>query len=174
VFLDNVRIPRSQVVGEVNRGWYVATTTLDFERSGIGRFAGNRRFLEELTDRVRAARLSGRERERARLALAGHVVENEVGRLLAYRVAWMQAAGKIPNYEASMTKVYGSELQQRIANTAVRLLGLAGQLLNGGRAPLGGRVPAHYMAMVAATIAAGTSEIQRNIIATRGLGMPRG
>mgnify|MGYP000020589409 CR=1 FL=1 len=173
VFLDNVRIPRDQVVGEVNRGWYVATTTLDFERSGIGRFATNRRLLEDLTAVARAG-LRGRERERARLALAGHVVENEVGRLLAYRVAWMQSAGKIPNYEASMTKLYGSELQQRIANTAVRLLGPAGQLLDGGRAPLNGRIPATYMATVAATIAAGTSEIQRNIIATRGLGLPRG
>jgi alkylation response protein AidB-like acyl-CoA dehydrogenase len=73
-----------------------------------------------------------------------------------------------------MTKLYGSELQQRIANTAVRLLGPAGQLLDGGRAPLNGRIPATYMATVAATIAAGTSEIQRNIIATRGLGLPRG
>jgi len=173
VFLDNVRIPRDQVVGEVNRGWYVATTTLDFERSGIGRFATNRRLLEDLTAVVRAG-LRGRDRERARLALAGHVVENEVGRLLAYRVAWMQSAGKIPNHEASMTKLYGSELQQRIANTAVRLLGPAGQLLDGGRAPLNGRIPATYMATVAATIAAGTSEIQRNIIATRGLGLPRG
>jgi alkylation response protein AidB-like acyl-CoA dehydrogenase len=102
-------------------------------------------------------------------------VENTVGRLLAYRVAWMQSAGKIPNYEASMVKVYGSELQQRIAGTAVHLLGPSGLLREGETgAPFGGRMSANYLATVPSTIAAGTSEIQRNIIATRGLGLPRG
>src|SRR5581483_7819582 len=115
VFLENVRIPRSQVVGEVNRGWYVGATTLDFERSGIGRFASSRRLLEELTTYAKETRLG--TRPQVRMQLVERVVENEVGRHLAYRVAWMQWAGKIPNYEASMVKVYGSELQQRIAGT---------------------------------------------------------
>jgi alkylation response protein AidB-like acyl-CoA dehydrogenase len=178
VFLTDVRIPRSQVVGEVNRGWYVGATTLDFERSGIGRFAGSRRVLEEITGHAQQTRRGGArliDIPKVRMELAERVIENEVGRYLAYRVAWMQSAGKIPNYEASMVKVYGSELQQRIARTAINLLGLSGQLLEGSAgAPLEGRVPANYMATVANTIAAGTSEIQRNIIATRGLGLPRG
>jgi alkylation response protein AidB-like acyl-CoA dehydrogenase len=178
VFLENVRIPRSQVVGEINRGWYVGATTLDFERSGIGRFASSRRLLKELTSHAREARRNGArliDGPSVRIQLAERVIENDVGRHLAYRVAWMQSAGQIPNYEASMVKVYGSELQQRIARTAVNLLGLGGQLIEGSkRAPLGGRFAANYMAAVAATIAAGTSEIQRNIIATRGLGLPRG
>ncbi|MBI2760644.1 MAG: acyl-CoA dehydrogenase family protein [Chloroflexi bacterium] len=176
VFMENVRIPRRQVVGEVNRGWYVGATTLDFERSGIGRFAGSRRVLEELTAYAKNTRHNGgRLIDKAGPELAERVIENTVGRDLAYRVAWMQSAGKIPNYEASMVKVYGSELQQRIANTAVHLLGLGGQLTEGSaHAPLGGRMAMHYLGNVAATIAAGTSEIQRNIIATRGLGLPRG
>jgi alkylation response protein AidB-like acyl-CoA dehydrogenase len=172
VFLENVRIPRSQVVGEVNRGWYVGTTTLDFERSGIGRFASSRRLLEELTSYARTAH---RIAPTVRFELADRLIENAVGRHLAYRVAWMQSAGRIPNYEASMVKVYGSELQQRIARTAVNMLGLGGLLWEGAHhAPLGGRYAMNYLATVAATIAAGTSEIQRNIIATRGLGLPRG
>ncbi len=171
VFLDNVRVPRSQMVGEFNRGWYVGATTLDFERSGIGRFASTRRVLEELTE---AARERG-ARGSVRVELAERVIENEAGRLLAYRVAWMQSAGKIPNYEASMVKVFGSELQQRVANTAIKLFGQAGTLSEGSMgAPYGGRYAAGYMAAVGNTIAAGTSEIQRNIIATRGLGLPRG
>jgi 3-oxocholest-4-en-26-oyl-CoA dehydrogenase alpha subunit len=173
VFLENVRIPRSQVVGEINRGWYVGTTTLDFERSGIGRFASSRRLLEELTSHAKDTGLG--KNDAIRMQLVERVVENEVGRHLAYRVAWMQSAGKIPNYEASMVKVYGSELQQRIARTAVNMLGPGGLLAEGTKgAPLGGRYAANYVGTVAATIAAGTSEIQRNIIATRGLGLPRG
>jgi alkylation response protein AidB-like acyl-CoA dehydrogenase len=178
VFLENVRIPRSQVVGEVNRGWYVGTTTLDFERSGIGRFASGRRLLEELSTHARDTRANGRrliDVPKVKMELAERVIENDVGRYLAYRVAWMQSAGKIPNYEASMVKLYGSELQQRIARTAIGLLGLGGQLIEGSlRAPLGGHMAMQYMAVVPSTIAAGTSEVQRNIIATRGLGLPRG
>ncbi len=178
VFLENVRIPRSQVVGEINRGWYVGATTLDFERSGIGRFAGSRRILEELTDYARNTRHNGgrlSDVPSVRMELAERVIENDVGRYLAYRVAWMQSAGKIPNYEASMVKLYGSELQQRIARTGVNMLGLGGQLIEGSAwAPMDGRMAMQYMGTVPATIAAGTSEIQRNIIATRGLGLPRG
>jgi alkylation response protein AidB-like acyl-CoA dehydrogenase len=178
VFLENVRIPRRNVVGEINRGWYVGATTLDFERSGIGRFAGSRRQLEEMTGFARQTPHNGGtliDVPGIRFALADRTIETTVGRDLAYRVAWMQSAGKIPNYEASMVKLYGSELQQRIAATAMQMLGLSGQLLEGSpRAPLDGRIPAGYMASMSSTIAAGTSEIQRNIIATRGLGLPRG
>jgi len=178
VFLENVRIPRRNVVGEINRGWYVGATTLDFERSGIGRVAGGRRQLEEMTAYAKQARHNGGlliDMLRVKLALADRTIENNVGRWLAYRVGWMQSAGEIPNYEASMVKLYGSELQQRTAATAMAMLGLSGQLLEGSaQAPLDGRTPAGYMAAVANTIAAGTSEIQRNIIATRGLGLPRG
>jgi alkylation response protein AidB-like acyl-CoA dehydrogenase len=178
VFMENVRIPRRNVIGEINRGWYVGATTLDFERSGIGRFSGSRRVLEELTRYAADTRRNGGrllDVPKVRTELAERAIEIDVGRYLAYRVAWMQSAGKIPNYEASMVKVFGSELQQRVAQTGVKLLGLGGQLWEGSRAaPLGGRICANYMANVPATIAAGTSEIQRNIIATRGLGLPRG
>ena len=178
VFLENVRIPRSQVIGEINRGWYVGTTTLDFERSGIGRFSVARRMLEELSAYARDSKVGGSrliDLPKIRMALAERSIETDVGRYLAYRVAWMQSANKIPNYEASMVKVYGSELSQRISQTGMNLLGLSSQILEGSsRAPMDGRVPATYMANVSSTIAAGTSEIQRNIIATRGLGLPRG
>ena len=87
----------------------------------------------------------------------------------------MQARGEIPNYEASMTKRYASELGQRIAALGMHVLGMSGQILErrGPHARMGGRVGYGYMGAVSSTIAGGTSEIQRNIIAQRGLGLPR-
>ena len=178
IYLDNVRIPRENVVGEVNRGWYVATTTLDFERSGIQRVMYALRTLEDVIAYCREARADGGrliDRPAVRHKLAELQIEFAVGRLLCYRVAWMQAAGLIPNYEASIAKLYGSELQTRLGNAAVNLPGLAGQLTRGSAyAPLEGSLERYYLAAQSYTIAAGTSEVQRNIIAMRGLGLPRG
>ena len=81
----------------------------------------------------------------------------------------------MPNMEASMGKAFGTELQQNVAKVGMDILGLYGQLAPDSKyAALQGRVQQSYMTTVSATIAAGTSEIQRNIIATRGLGLPRG
>jgi alkylation response protein AidB-like acyl-CoA dehydrogenase len=86
----------------------------------------------------------------------------------------MQAKGLVPNYEASMTKLFASELSQRIARTGIKVAGLYGQLLPGSeQAPARGRYGNMYLQTLGSTIAGGTSEIQRNIIATRGLGLPR-
>jgi alkylation response protein AidB-like acyl-CoA dehydrogenase len=177
VFFDNVRVPRDMVVGEVNRGWYVATTTLDFERSGIQRVIGGMKTSEALiayaAEAVKSRRtLPGYDAVRYRLA--DLAIEYAVGRLLAYRVGWLQSQGQVPNYEASVSKLYGTELTQRLARTGMQLLSLGGQLSGGSPwAPLAGRISALYLNSVALTIAAGTSEINRGIIATRGLGLPR-
>ena len=180
VFFDDVRVPANMVVGEVNRGWYVSTATLDFERSGIGRVIGGLRTFEEVVAYAKAtpARDSGGgtlfDRAPVRLALADVALSFEVGRLMSYRVAWMQSRGLVPNYEASMAKTFGTELHQRMARVAYTTLGLRGQVLGGAWAPLDGQIPVTVLQAVALTIAAGTSEINRNIIATRGLGLPRG
>ena len=178
VFFDDVRVPATSLIGEENRGWYVATTTLDFERSGVGRFGGNQRTLEELAELAAEAPWTGRaaaERPVIRHALADVAIANHAGRMIAYRVAWMQSQGLVPNQEASASKLLGSEITQRISQVGIRLLGLYGQLNRGSkRAPLEGWIMAYYVNDVAASIRAGTSEVQRNIIATRGLGLPRG
>ena len=177
-FFDNVRVPRTNVLGEENRGWYAAATTLDFERSGVGRFAGGLRTLEMFTGFCREARIGGvalAQKPGVRAKLAELRIEHEVGRLLAYRVSWMQAAGRIPNYEASMSKLYGSELSQRLGQAGINIMGLYGTLAEGSRwALLEAKMQVLYLSSVSATIAAGTSEVQRNIMATRGLGLPRG
>ncbi len=180
VFFDDVRVPADMVVGEVNRGWYVSAATLDFERSGIGRVIGGLRTFEEVVAYAKAAPArdggggSLYDRPATRLALADIALGFQVGRLMSYRVAWMQSRGLVPNYEASMAKTFGTELHQRMARVAFTTLGLRGQVMEGAWAPLGGQVPMAVLQTVSLTIAAGTSEINRNIIATRGLGLPRG
>ncbi|MEX0682706.1 MAG: acyl-CoA dehydrogenase family protein [Dehalococcoidia bacterium] len=174
IFMDNVRIPRDCLVGELNQGWYIAAATLDFERSGINRVVAGSRIYEELVMHCRPTSVAtNRPGVAAKLAELG--LEFQIGRLLAYRVASMQARGEVPNAEASLSKVFGSELQQRLADAALNITGLAGQLTAGSAAaPLGGRLQEYYLSTAGLTIAAGTSEIQRNIIAGRGLGLPRG
>ncbi len=177
IFFDNVRVPRANVVGELNRGWYVATSTLDFERSGIQRVIGGMRTCDALIAYAAEQLPLGRQRSAypaIRHKLAELAIEYQVGRMLAYRVAWLQSQGRVPNYEASVSKMFGSELTQRLARTGMELLGLAGQLAPGSpSAPLQGRIESMYLNSVALTIAAGTSEINRGIIATRGLDLPR-
>jgi alkylation response protein AidB-like acyl-CoA dehydrogenase len=172
VFFEDVRVPAANLVGEENRGWYVGMTLLDFERSGIGTTASQRRTLERLTEALRGAPAAVRAKYRTRLA--DLVVANNVGRWLGYRIGHIQATGGVPNYEASVVKVYQSELGQRIYNTGVNMLGLGGQLRpEEPRAPLAGDMPEAYILAVPSTIYSGSNEIQRNIIATRGLGLPR-
>ncbi len=173
VFFDNVRVPKEHLVGEENRGWYVGMTLLDFERSGIIGFAAQRRTLETMLDHLRSSRQ--RVLEKYRLGLAELMIDNHVGRCLSYRIGDMQAKGQTPSHEGSAMKVFQSELLQRMANFGVKMLGLAGQLLpEEPKAPYEGEMAESYMTAVPATIYAGSNEIQRNIIATRGLGLPRG
>jgi alkylation response protein AidB-like acyl-CoA dehydrogenase len=172
LFFEDVRVPCDCLFGEENRGWYVAAATLDFERSGINRVVAGIRVYEELVAFTRENTIADRELARIKLAELG--IELAAGKLLAYRVASMQAKGQIPNAEASMSKMYGSELQQRLAFAGLQIMGLAGQLESGVWAPLAGRLEQYYLATSALTVAAGTTEIQKNIIAGRGLGLPRG
>ena len=173
VFFEDVRVPATNIIGEENRGWYVAMTLLDFERSGVGATAGQRHTLEQLTETLR----SGPDHTRLsqRMKLAELVVANNVGRFLGLRVASMQSRGLVPNYEASVIKIFQSELGQKIYNFGVGMLGLSGQLVpEEPTAPLGGDLPENYLTSVPSTIYSGSNEIQRNVIATRGLGLPRG
>ena len=100
--------------------------------------------------------------------------EIQAARWIAYRVAWMQGQGLVPNYEASMSKVFGSELSQHVANTGMEILGQYGQLWKNSKwVKLRGSLSRAFLNQFGANIAGGTGEIQRNIIATRGLGLPR-
>jgi alkylation response protein AidB-like acyl-CoA dehydrogenase len=178
VTFEDVRIPKKNLVGEQNRGWYVGATLLDFERSGVDYSAGAKRTLEELVEFAKTNSKNGvllANDPVTRNRLSDLAIEVEVSKLISYNIAWMQGQGLVPNKEASMGKVLGTELQQHVSETGMHMLGMHGQLEPGSKhAPLEGKVEHMYLTDVSQTIQAGTSEIQRNIIATRGLGLPRG
>ena len=177
-FFEDVRIPARNLVGEENRGWYIGMTLLDFERSGIGGAISYRRTLAELIEL-----LNSEEGERVahsdwktatRLEIADRAMEIEVLFNFAFRIVSMQSAGQIPNYEASMNKLFGSEIHQRVARTGMKSFGLYGNLWDRREGPMSAYFTRDYISSVPHTIFSGTSEIQRNVIATRGLGLPRG
>ncbi|MDP6607050.1 MAG: acyl-CoA dehydrogenase family protein [Dehalococcoidia bacterium] len=178
VFFEDVRVPATNLVGEENRGWYVGMTLLDFERSNITGAISSRRSINSLLDYIATEDGAAKAdlRPSVRAEIAERYIETEVMFNFSFRIISMQAANQIPNYEASTSKLFNSELSQSLSRTGSKVFGLhAGLWEDGdGRAPLNGRFTKSYVQAVPATIAAGTSEIQRNIIATRGLGLPRG
>jgi 3-oxocholest-4-en-26-oyl-CoA dehydrogenase alpha subunit len=174
VFFEDVRVPVANRVGEENNGWYVAMTLLDFERSNVASIAANQRTLELLSSYSRQNHPGGSYRDILRHQIADLWTANEIGRLLSYRTAWMQESGRVANYEASVIKVFATELGQRITNFGVNLLGPKGLLEPGSKhVEFDGVIEKGHLSNVSPTIYSGSSEIQRNIIATRGLGLPR-
>ena len=178
-FLDNVRVPVRNLIGEENRGWYAAMTTLSFERSNIQGPATLLRQWERFRDRLRGIKLNA---EKAiadpitRHLLTDLRIQIEVARMLSYRVAWMQTRGELPVREASITKIMAGELGQRQARTFARIIHEYGIVMPGSkRAHLraGDRIGYSNFNVIGASIAGGSNEIQRNIIAQRGLGLPR-
>jgi len=179
VFFEDVRIPVENRLGEENRGWYMAVTTLDIERSNIGSAVGQHQSVEDLINFAKEQESKNgtgiKIGNKMRHELVERLIEAECSMMLSFRLITMQNRGLIPNYEASATKMYSMELNQRIANTGIRLLGMYGQLERGNEkwAPLNGRSATTYLRSVANTIEGGTTEIQKNIVAQRGLGLPR-
>jgi alkylation response protein AidB-like acyl-CoA dehydrogenase len=179
-FYEDVRVPQSQVIGEVNRGWYVGMTLLDYERSNISGSVDSRRELERMLE-MTAPGGADHDKKRpdndsVRLEIADRYIETEVGFNFSFRIISMQNRGLIPNYEASTSKMFASELNQRIQRTGIKVFGLHSQMWDpeDEHTPYGARFTQNYYHTIPSTIAGGTSEIQRNIIATRGLGLPRG
>jgi 3-oxocholest-4-en-26-oyl-CoA dehydrogenase alpha subunit len=177
VFFNDVFVPDSHVVGEVGSGWTYICEALDLERFAMLPVGPLEMKLAALTDWVRTATHDGRpvrEDPVARETLARLTADLEVARMLQRKVISMALKGDIPTVEAAMYKLWQSQLGQRIANAALDLMGPAGVLKPGeDDAPVGGRFERSYRYTVVDTIGGGASEIQKNIIAGRGLGLPR-
>ncbi len=178
VFFEDVRVPRGNVVGEVNAGWEIAITTLMHERQTLT-------FSRQLQSRVALNELLGLARRHPsarpaahqpllRQKLAAAYIDSEAMKYTALRNLTNVLRGGIPGPEGSVEKLFWSEMYQRMLETAVELAGPHGQLVAGSPYALDdGKWPHLMLYSRGRTIAAGSSEIQRNIIAERVLGLPR-
>jgi len=177
VYFDDVFVEDDFVVGEVNEGWTYICEALDLERFAMLPVGPHEMKIQALCEYLRSATRDGeplRADPRVRSRIARLVSELEVARMLQRRVVSSALQGGIPTVESAMYKLFQSELGQRVANAALDLIGPGGQLKPGvDGAPIGGRFERSYRYTVVDTIGGGTSEIQKNIIARRGLGLPK-
>jgi alkylation response protein AidB-like acyl-CoA dehydrogenase len=172
IFFDDVVVPRDCLLGEQDRGWEVVTAGLTFERVGIARYARAGRVLELLVEHVRQA---GRATDPdVRQQLADLRVRCEAARLLTYRALSLQAEGRVPAVEASIARLHNTQLEQLAGHVGLELLGLDGLLTpEAPSAPLRGLAYRQWVLTIPTTITAGTTEVQKNIVAVHGLGLPR-
>jgi alkylation response protein AidB-like acyl-CoA dehydrogenase len=180
VFFEDVRVPRANLVGELNNGWGVALTTLMNER-GTASFGTQARFriiYDNLVALAQKSAVNGRPALQdpvIRQQLAQHLIDIEILKYNCFRNFTRLLRGGTPGPEGSVLKLWWSELNQRMQETAMTLQGPYGQLLRDSPwAVEGGRWQYNFLRSRANTIEAGTSEIQRNIIAERVLQMPKG
>ena len=176
VHFRDVRVPVTNLVGEVNRGWTYITGALDLERGALTNAGDLRRAVEELSELSRRPGRDGTVPAHSaalRRRLGQAEADVEVATLMGYEAASILDSGVIPTVEVSVEKIFTSELRQRIADLALDLLGPDGLLAHGSqRAPLAGKFERLYRAAPLMRFGGGANEVLRDIIAQRGHGMP--
>ena len=176
-FYDDVRVPARNMVGGVNDGWKVITGALAAERVMIGTMvAALQRVFDQLTDYVKTAEVDGRRLRDdpvVRDRIGGLAAELEVARQFTLRNARLVEQGKPLPYEAAMSKVFAGELQERLSEAALDIIG-SGSLLSedAPTAPLA-QIEQVLRHSIMGVVGGGTAEMQRNAIAIRGLRLPR-
>jgi hypothetical protein len=178
VHLDNVFVPDDYVVGELNHGFQYISEALDLERFTMFTFSPIKQRLDLLCEYVAGARRDGRPLKDdpvVRQRIAQLATEAEVARVLGLRfVNESQKGGAAPTTHASEYKLYATELSRRLADASMDIAGPGSQLrVKTPDAPMEGRAESTYRYTVIDTIGGGTSEIQKNIIARRRLGLPK-
>ena len=175
-FWEDVRVPTSAMIGEENRGWYIVTNALDIERVGIGGWSPVHRLYDDLVSYLVGERQDLLGDPALRAGIANAKMEVEIARALSLTNATIVASGGMPTMEGSMAKVWATEARFRVASLAVDLLGGFGGLgeESGEHAAAGGSFELEYRNSPITRFGGGTNDIQRRIIATRGLGLPRG
>lgn len=179
VFFEDVAVPLENVIGEIDQGWYVILTTLMHERSSafLGEPMRYRNELNYLACKARKAARNGgplSEDPLFRQKLARCLMQVNSLQAGVYRMISSRMRDEPPGPDIMIAKLYCSELYQDIARLSLEIDGPYSQLMEGsGWAPDGGRCPHNYLYSLAMTIGGGTSEIQRNILAEHGLGLPR-
>ena len=174
VFFDNVRVPVANVLGEINKGWSTAITTLMNERAhlGTGIYVSFKRNFDQLIAHARQMKRNGKPTSQdpvIRQKLAQAFMELEIFRLTNTRALSKMNNQHVPGPEGSILKIQWSEYNQRFQQTAMETLGPVAQLHGFDN----GKWVYDFLRTRANTIEAGTSEIQRNIIAERVLGLPK-
>lgn len=178
VFFTDVKIPEYDRIGPEGEGWRLTRETMNFERSNVALFSEAVRYFEELVQYVKTTKRDGEFLHRVpavRQRIAELYIDIQLGRNLAYKIAWLQEKGGLvfAASAASESKVFGTELIQRIANFGTEIMGKYGQVEDSRWSPLKGSLIDLYQQVMGYTISAGSNEIQRNLIAWVGLGLPR-
>jgi len=177
VFYDKVRVPKSRIVGEANKGFYYVMEAIASERNQVFIPARLMPILNELVRYVKETRVDGKplsEDALVRDRLAQAAIELEVAGVLADHSRWLESNHLPLTYEPEVTKIFVSEAEQRLANIAMDILGLYSQLMEGSpHVPIRGRISWEFLHSFMTTLGGGTSEVGRSVIAQRGLGLPR-
>jgi alkylation response protein AidB-like acyl-CoA dehydrogenase len=177
IFFDDAVIPITDRLGDENNGWTLVGEGLAFERIGIARYARANRVLEHLVAYARDTVVDGRplaDDPAVRARLATVAVRIEAAKLLNYGAISIQAAGEVPAIEASIARIHNTQVEQLAGQVGLELLGPQGLLLEDD--PFGlldGEMQRQWLESIPVTVAAGSTEVQKNIIAQRGLGLPR-
>jgi len=179
VFFNDVFVPDDYLVGDAGKGFRYISEALDLERFTMFTYSPTEQRMEELIDYVKSATRDGKplkDDPHVRSRIAKLSAEGEVARVLG--LTFVHAAGQVgakpPTNQASQYKLFATQLSQRVANAMMDLPGAGAQLrVYTGDAPLRGRPEMSYRYSVIDTIGGGASEIQKNIIARRKLGLPK-
>jgi len=179
VFFDNVRVPASNLVGEENKGWYHLMQSLASERHSLGPplYGNVRRLLDELAGYAKETQYDGKplsQNPEVRHMLADAAVEAEMLKLFNYQVTWELTQGLIPIYGSSRNKAFGDQLLERIGIIGMRIMGTYCQVDPYSKwTKLHGIIQRVYLLSPGISIAAGTDEIEKNVIGQFKLGLPK-
>ena len=176
VFFEDVHVPASNIVGEENNGWQVAQTLAGFERSSLGTVMTLQRQLEDLVKYCNNTKVGGKllaQDQRIRSRLAEVACGIEANRTLAYHIADLQDKEQMALFDASALKAYAGELSELLADIGIDIPGMYGQVKTSRWSPMDGAWESNYHTHFIYTVAAGSNEIQKNIIAWYALDMPR-
>jgi len=179
VFFDNVRVPASNLVGEENKGWYYLMQSLAFERRSLAptTYGSLKWVLEELAKYAGQTEHEGRPLSQnpvIRAKLADLAIDLEALKMFAFQLTWRISQGQIPTYESSRNKIMSDDLMRRVAIAGAEILGIYSQVDPDSEwAKLNGTIQGAYLGFPGQAIAAGTAEIEKNIIAQFRLGLPK-
>lgn len=176
-YYDNVRVPLSALVGEENKGWEYITTQLSLERLMLSTYARMERMVEETIEWASETEFDGVrviDQHSVRDSLAELTVQIEILRLLNYRAAWAHSNEKTAPFRPSMNKVFAAELNQKVFDTCMQIMGMFGQIETGSEwAVADGYGQKNAKSRLVYLFGGGANDVQRDLVARFGLGLQK-